>query len=61
NLAFNHFKEGNSDQQSVFVAGTDRTLSAHVLACLYDGDQVIDGKLYDKEGNLVPIAVAHAH
>lgn len=61
NLLFNHFKEGNSDQQSVFVAGTDRTLSAHVLASLYDGDQVIDGKLYDKEGNLVPVVTAHAH
>lgn len=61
NLLFNHFKEGNSDQQSVFVAGTDRTLSAHVLASLYDGDQVIDGKLYDKEGNLVRVVTAHAH
>lgn len=59
NLLFNHFKQGNSDQQSVFVAASDRTLSAQVLASLYDGDVVIDGRLYDKNGKLVPVARAH--
>ena len=59
NLLFNHFKQGNSDQQSVFVAASDRTLSAQVLASLYDGDVVIDGRLYDKNGKLVPVASAH--
>jgi len=62
NLLFNHFKQGNSDQQSVFVAASERVLSEQVLASLYDGDVVIDGKLYDKDGKLVPIAgTSHAH
>ena len=43
----------------MFVAASDRTLSAQVLASLYDGDVVIDGRLYDKNGKLVPVASAH--
>ena len=35
------------------------TLSAYVLASLYDGDVVVDGKLYDKNGRL-NVAGAHA-
>ncbi|HEU0229079.1 MAG TPA: solute carrier family 23 protein, partial [Burkholderiaceae bacterium] len=60
NLAFNHISLGNSDQQSVFVAGTTRILRDTDLACLNDGDRMVDGKLYDKDGNEVPV-VCNAH
>lgn len=61
NLLFNHFKRGNSDQQSVFVAASERRLTQHVLDSLNDGDQVIDGKLYDKNGNVVPVLGSGGH
>ena len=56
NLVFNHFKQGNADQPSVFEAGSTRVLSEVVLAALADGDRVVDGKLYDKEGREVRVA-----
>ena len=56
NLVFNHFKQGNADQPSVFEAGSTRVLSEVVLAALADGDRVVDGKLYDKEGREVRAA-----
>lgn len=37
NLAFNHFTTGNSDQQSVFAAGTERVLRYQDLAALREG------------------------
>lgn len=55
NLAFNHFTAGNSDQQSVFVAGTERTVCYRDIAALNDGDHLVDGKLYDADGNEVPV------
>ncbi|NYT35928.1 purine permease [Allopusillimonas soli] len=55
NLLFNHMTLGNSDQQSVFVAGTERILRESDLACLNDGDRVVGGKLYDKDGHEVPV------
>ncbi|MEQ6435997.1 nucleobase:cation symporter-2 family protein [Comamonas sp. w2-DMI] len=64
NLVFNHFKQGNSDQPSVFEAGYGRALSQSVLEALADGDRVENGKLYDKDGNEIPIlpaAAAHSH
>ena len=64
NLVYNHFKQGNSDQPSVFEAGYGRVLSQHVLEALADGDRVEDGKVFDKEGNEVPIIQvkpAHGH
>jgi xanthine permease len=64
NLVFNHFKQGNSDQPSVFEAGYGRALSPSVLEALADGDRFENGKLYDKDGNEVPIlpaAAAHSH
>lgn len=64
NLVFNHFKQGNSDQPSVFEAGYGRALSQSVLDALADGDRVENGKIYDKDGNEVPIlpaAAAHSH
>lgn len=57
NLLFNHFRTGNSDQQSVFVAGTERSLRYQDISELHDGDYFQGGKLYDVEGNEVPIVV----
>ena len=57
NLTFNHFTTGNSDQQSVFAAGTERTLRFQDLAALREGDYFSDGKLHDAEGNEVPVVV----
>lgn len=55
NLLFNHFKTGNSDQQSVFVAASERTLRYQDIAALNDGDYFQNGKLYDAKGNEVPL------
>ncbi|MCY1400715.1 xanthine permease [compost metagenome] len=55
NLLFNHFKAGNSDQQSVFVAAEERTLRYRDIAALAEGDYFLDGKLFDKDGNEVPV------
>ena len=55
NLLFNHLTAGNSDQQSVFVAGTERSLRYRDIAALHDGDHFIGGKLYDAQGNEVPL------
>ncbi|WP_395504371.1 nucleobase:cation symporter-2 family protein [Ectopseudomonas hydrolytica] len=55
NLLFNHFTAGNSDQQSVFVAGTERSLRYRDIAALHEGDHFIGGKLYDAQGNEVPL------
>lgn len=55
NLAFNHVKTGNSDQQSVFVAGHERTLRYQDIAALNDGDYFKGGKLFDSEGKEVPL------
>ena len=64
NLLYNHFKQGNSDQPSVFEAGYGRALSQHVLEALADGDRVEGGKVYDKEGKevpIIPVKPAHGH
>ncbi|MDT4803083.1 Uric acid transporter UacT [compost metagenome] len=61
NLIFNHLKAGNSDQQSVFVAASERTLRYHDIAALHDGDYFRDGKLYDADGNEVPVLGADDH
>ena len=55
NLLFNHLRAGNSDQQSVFVAASERTLRYRDIAGLNEGDVFRDGKLYDRDGNQVPI------
>ncbi|MBS7660825.1 purine permease [Pseudomonas lalucatii] len=55
NLLFNEFTRGNSDQQSVFVAGTERTLRHRDIAALNDGDHFVDGKLYDAQGREIPV------
>jgi hypothetical protein len=61
NLLFNHLTSGNSDQQSVFVAGTERTLRYQDVAALNDGDHFIAGKLYDAAGHEVPLVAADEH
>ena len=55
NLAFNHFKAGNSDQQSVFAAGYERTIHFSDLSALRDGDYFKDGKLFDCENKEIPV------
>ncbi|RJG09789.1 purine permease [Pseudomonas cavernicola] len=61
NLLFNHFTAGNSDQQSVFVAGTERSLRYQDIAALNEGDYFIDGKLYDALGEEVPVIAEDDH
>ncbi|APG92720.1 xanthine-uracil permease [Sinorhizobium americanum] len=61
NLIFNHLTAGNSDQQSVFVAGTERTLRYQDIARLHDGDYFLNGKLYDAKGLEVPVIASEAH
>lgn len=61
NLLFNHFTAGNSDQQSVFVAGTERSLRYQDIAALNEGDHFIDGKLYDALGEEVPVIAEDDH
>jgi hypothetical protein len=61
NLTFNHLTAGNSDQQSVFAAGTERVLRYQDLAALREGDYFSDGKLHDCDGKEIPVVeVAHA-
>lgn len=55
NVLFNHLKAGNSDNQSVFVAGTGRVVSEADIACLAHGDRFENGKLFDAEGKEVPL------
>ncbi len=55
NLVFNHFTAGNSDQQSVFAAGTERTLRFQDLAALREGDYFADGKLHDCGGKEIAL------
>ena len=55
NLLFNHLKAGNSENQSVFVAGTGRVVKEEDLHCLADGDRFEGGKLIDCDGKEVPI------
>lgn len=61
NLLFNHFKTGNADQQSVFVAGTERTIRYKDIVRLRDGDYFLNGKLYDEKGIEIPMIPEGAH
>lgn len=60
NVLFNHLKAGNSDNQSVFVAGTGRVVSEADIACLAHGDRFENGKLIDAEGKEVPLTSSTA-
>jgi uric acid transporter len=55
NLLFNHLKAGNSENQSVFVAGTGRVIREEDLNCLEHGDRFENGKLIDCDGREVPV------
>ncbi|VXC06747.1 Nucleobase:cation symporter-2, NCS2 family [Arthrobacter sp. 9AX] len=55
NLLFNHLKAGNSENQSVFVAGTERVVREEDLKCLADGDRYEGGKLIDCDGKEVRV------
>jgi xanthine permease len=61
NLLFNHITSGNSDQQSVFVAGTERSLRYQDIAALNEGDHFVGGKLYDAAGQEVPLLAEDEH
>ncbi|WGV21847.1 MULTISPECIES: nucleobase:cation symporter-2 family protein [unclassified Pseudomonas] len=61
NLIFNHFTAGNSDQQSVFAAAYERTIQYSDISALRDGDYFKDGKLFDAEGNEVPMLEQDEH
>jgi xanthine/uracil permease len=61
NLLFNHLKTGNSDQQSVFAAAYERTIQYSDISCLRDGDYFKDGKLFDADGNEVPVMELDEH
>lgn len=55
NLLFNHLRAGNSDNQSVFVAGTERVVQEQDIKCLMDGDRFEGGKLIDCDGKEVRV------
>jgi xanthine permease len=59
NLLFNHLKAGNSENQSVFVAGTGRVIREEDLQCLADGDRYENGKLIDCNGKEVRVEPAN--
>jgi xanthine/uracil permease len=59
NLTYNHFTVGNSDQQSVFVAGTERSLQYRDVAALREGDYFSGGKLYNAEHQEIPLVGDH--
>ena len=61
NMLFNHLRAGNSDQQSVFVAASDRILRSRDISCLNDGDVFRDGKLFDCNGKEVPVVESDEH
>ncbi|WP_411374347.1 nucleobase:cation symporter-2 family protein [Arthrobacter sp. MPF02] len=55
NLLFNHLKAGNSENQSVFVAGTGRVVQEQDIKCLMEGDRFEGGKLIDCDGKEVRV------
>ncbi|MGS7250848.1 purine permease [Pseudomonas sp. SK] len=61
NLIFNHFTAGNSENQSVFAAAYERTIQYSDISALRDGDYFKDGKLFDAEGNEVPMLELDEH
>lgn len=63
NLLFNHLRVGNSENPSVFAAGTEpRSVRPDVIVELTEGDYFTEGKLYDcdhKEISVAPKPSAH--
>jgi NCS2 family nucleobase:cation symporter-2 len=58
NIVFNEFTRGNSKRGSVFAAAPPRMVTQEELGGLREGDVLQDGKLFDKEGNEVPVVTA---
>lgn len=56
NLLFNHLTLGNSEEQSITVAGVERVVAQKDLHHLIDGDRFDNGRLYDRHGNEVRVA-----
>ena len=55
NLLFNHFTAGNSDHPSVFGEASERTIRYADITQFQDGDYFANGKLFDADGNEVPL------
>lgn len=56
NLLFNHLKVGNSENQSVFAAGTEpRSIRQDVILDLTEGDYFTEGKLFDVDHNEIAV------
>lgn len=55
NVLFNHLTIGNSDNQSVFAAGTGREIDQNVIAALSHGDHFEDGRLLNTDGIEIPV------
>ncbi len=58
---YHHFTIGNSENQSVFAAAYERTIQYSDISALRDGDYFKDGKLFDAEGNEVPMLEVDEH
>ncbi|WP_323715497.1 nucleobase:cation symporter-2 family protein [Paracoccus aminovorans] len=61
NLMFNHLRTGNSDQPSVFGAAAERVIRYSDLSQFQDGDYFVNGKLFDADGNEIPLVPAGGH
>ena len=61
NLMFNELTAGNPDHPSVFGEAAERTIKYTDIAQLRNGDHFLDGKLFDAEGNEVPLTKVSAH
>jgi xanthine permease len=58
NIIFNEIKRGNAKAGSVFAAAPPRMVTQEELGGLREGDVLQDGKLFDKDGNEVPVVTA---
>ncbi|CAM3031558.1 xanthine permease [Paracoccus aminovorans] len=61
NLMFNHLRTGNSDQPSVFGAAAERVIRYSDLSQFQDGDYFVNGKLFDADGNEIPLVPSGGH
>ncbi len=56
NLLFNHLKAGNIEGQNVIAEGINRMVNPQAIAALQHGDHFVEGKLYNAEGEEIPVA-----
>jgi NCS2 family nucleobase:cation symporter-2 len=59
NILFNVIKRGNPSSPSVFAAAPTRMIPLVVLDALEEGDRCENGKVFDREGNEVPLEAAN--